>query len=345
MKVTYILGNGFDLNFGLKSSYHDFYKYYVQQDCESDAVDSLKKRLRTYLNEGNENNEENINWSDLELALGKYTTEVESVAEYILLLRDINKHLNTYLTLQNKLFNPEEGLLESIVKDFMVPVRYLYGDGREFIEQDWSEWIQNGHEPEYNVLTFNYTLIAEQIIGLSEKKKEFDVLHIHGVLGNAILGLNSVSQIHNTKFQDSSDLVNRMVKPIVNSEDRGLTRQRINDEIMSSNYIVVFGASLGPTDEEWGRKIGEALQSDDTYLLYFTFDDVADTSTSTERCVISKKYKQELKNKLGLSEDIFEDVQSKIFIGCNTELFKGYKVNQPTETMFLPNYSETTITK
>lgn len=32
MNVTLILGNGFDLNMGLLTSYSDFYKYYLQVD-------------------------------------------------------------------------------------------------------------------------------------------------------------------------------------------------------------------------------------------------------------------------------------------------------------------------
>ena len=29
MKVVYLIGNGFDLNLGLKTSYSDFYTYYT----------------------------------------------------------------------------------------------------------------------------------------------------------------------------------------------------------------------------------------------------------------------------------------------------------------------------
>ena len=29
MKVVYLIGNGFDLNLGLKTSYSDFYTYYL----------------------------------------------------------------------------------------------------------------------------------------------------------------------------------------------------------------------------------------------------------------------------------------------------------------------------
>lgn len=32
MNVTLILGNGFDLDMGLPTSYSDFYKYYLQVD-------------------------------------------------------------------------------------------------------------------------------------------------------------------------------------------------------------------------------------------------------------------------------------------------------------------------
>ena len=40
MNITYLIGNGFDVNIGLKSSYADFYKSYVNNhpDNEPDVV-------------------------------------------------------------------------------------------------------------------------------------------------------------------------------------------------------------------------------------------------------------------------------------------------------------------
>lgn len=47
MNITYLIGNGFDVNIGLKSSYADFYKSYVNNhpDNEADVVTRFKNKI------------------------------------------------------------------------------------------------------------------------------------------------------------------------------------------------------------------------------------------------------------------------------------------------------------
>ena len=42
MKIVYLIGNGFDLNLGLKTSYRDFYKKYIKQKSNSEIVENFK---------------------------------------------------------------------------------------------------------------------------------------------------------------------------------------------------------------------------------------------------------------------------------------------------------------
>ena len=66
MNITYIIGNGFDVNLGLKTRYQDFYDYYQNQPSPSEEVKQLKAHI--------DRNKEN--WADLELALGEYTSNL-----------------------------------------------------------------------------------------------------------------------------------------------------------------------------------------------------------------------------------------------------------------------------
>lgn len=61
MNVTYIIGNGFDLNLGLKTGYQDFYDYYIEVPSPNAHVELLKNTIKQ---EGYEL------WSDLEVGLG-----------------------------------------------------------------------------------------------------------------------------------------------------------------------------------------------------------------------------------------------------------------------------------
>ena len=58
MKITYLIGNGFDLGIGLSTGYQSFITWYLNQPSENKEVDWLKGRINKSLEQ----------WSDAELA-------------------------------------------------------------------------------------------------------------------------------------------------------------------------------------------------------------------------------------------------------------------------------------
>ena len=65
MNITFLIGNGFDLNLGLNTRYSDFYPYFIEKSTENNMI-------RTWL-EADE-----LLWADLEEQLGK---KLENVKE------------------------------------------------------------------------------------------------------------------------------------------------------------------------------------------------------------------------------------------------------------------------
>ena len=63
MRVTFLIGNGFDINLGLNTRYKDFIDVYKKPNENDDVV------IKTFKNHLVENKE---NWSDAELAFGKF---------------------------------------------------------------------------------------------------------------------------------------------------------------------------------------------------------------------------------------------------------------------------------
>jgi hypothetical protein len=80
MNVTFLLGNGFDLNLGLSTSYKDFYSYYTKKEPNDFIAKSISKNYEL--------------WSDLELGLGKFLKIVKE--------DQINDFLNSKALLEKK---------------------------------------------------------------------------------------------------------------------------------------------------------------------------------------------------------------------------------------------------
>lgn len=69
MNITFFIGNGFDLNLGLKTRYENFYEYFQMNSNEDNMI------------KGWINKKESL-WSDLEEALGKSLSKIKENEEF-----------------------------------------------------------------------------------------------------------------------------------------------------------------------------------------------------------------------------------------------------------------------
>lgn len=69
MNITFLLGNGFDINFGLKTSYKSFYNYLKKSKIRNKLIENILSDLECEL------------WSDLELGLGNYLSNINAESE------------------------------------------------------------------------------------------------------------------------------------------------------------------------------------------------------------------------------------------------------------------------
>ena len=63
MNITFLIGNGFDLNLNLNTRYSDFYKYYMEHNPNDLLSKSIEKDYEM--------------WSDLEIGLGKFLQSID----------------------------------------------------------------------------------------------------------------------------------------------------------------------------------------------------------------------------------------------------------------------------
>lgn len=263
MNILYIVGNGLDIQYGLKTKYSDFYEYQL-------PIYKEKKKNEKYYNIIYDNillhqGDNWENWSDLELALGELTKNPEvNEEEFMNALDDVNIDLNNYLTLIQDKFD-----LTGKTIDIQKSLKEIYSQIPDGSKERVLKYIQNiSIETDYiNILTLNYTNILEHLIG-KEKNKEYktfrghihgcfirNVEHAHGTLEfSLILGVSDESQI-NKSYKNSNK--KSLIKEELHAQARENRHFKNINLIDSADLIIIFGTSIGATDGYLWKKIAD----------------------------------------------------------------------------------------
>lgn len=265
MNTLFILGNGFDLNLGLKTDYPSFYDALKAIDTPP-ILESLKDEIFK--------NKEN--WADFELGLGEYTKKINHENDFIELYRLLINFLADYLEFQESKLNSYNFDVVKIKRELLNPISTIpleEGKIRNEIISFRGKFKSNNIT---NIITFNYTNSLEKIfnsnknIPLSNRNNVNTISHVHGDLKNRmILGVNDSDQISNESFKDKVNVTSRFIKNQVNEISGDLTFENCNSNIKNANLIILFGVSIGATDKIWWQKIYTRLKSGSCKLLIF----------------------------------------------------------------------------
>lgn len=230
MNITYLIGNGFDVNIGLKSRYADFYDTYVKihSDNEADVIKRFKEGINDYIkNESHKDDLQTIDWRDLEVALGQFTDQMDEKEAEVLYL-DVNDRLKEYLINEFKYFDAEAFSHVFFYSHLANPVTSHFN--RMTVNGIKNFCLSYSGDDLYNVINFNYTRTIEKLADFHGKRKSIglsftgrqayldSVCHIHQTLEDdeILVGVNDVTQIANKKFQDNRLLSNMYIKPNTN---------------------------------------------------------------------------------------------------------------------------------
>lgn len=322
MNVVFLLGNGFDRQLGLNTKYEDFYEYYSKKPSTDILIAHLKEHINDYI-EGKKNNLPDVNWEDLEMALGKYSRELNSYEELRTVYLDINKELMAFLRMQEAQFNCDEKILGKLRVDFSQPERYL-----SINEKRRYNNLLDGDTKLY-ILSLNYTRCSEMIYAKNLPTANADghrtyfgeMAHIHGDLEmrNVIMGVNDISQIDNEKFRDDIRVKRMLVKPVTNELLDNLKEKHLLKLFDNARVIVVYGASLGDSDLIWREKLREKLASEKYFFLINEyqngFDNIYDQADAEDRAKVN------FITKLGLGDEI-EKYRNFVFVAVTRSMFK-----------------------
>lgn len=330
MNITFILGNGFDRNLNLSTDYQSFYSYYSSLPSKGEYAESiakLKSELGDFIKReirGGDDDTQKIDWSDLELGLGKYAKEFQSEAEFEAVYYDLRDSLKDYLRGQEKIASLINAIdKETFFDDLTKPEQYLQQDEQAQLLASKQAWGNKQYD--IRVLTFNYTRTFEYLIGEDIdydlisgcKVKVHDVMHVHRLIDQLILGVNDVSQIENSGLSSLQFVLDTLVKPNHCRTYADSHSTQCVEYINRADLIVLYGASIGDTDRRWWQAITNLFrQKNSARLILFWYEkDYHDYQNEGPRRVRAERIQRDnLMTKMGLSRSEKEAYRSRIYV-------------------------------
>lgn len=267
MNITFLIGNGFDRNLGLDTTYSDFVKIYKNLDAPSDDI----KGFRQHINENEQL------WSAAEEALGQYTKEFQTGQglAFSSCQADFCNHLANYLRDQEQRIDYDAceekiktafGHLQTFASPFPTLVRAsIYAQYTNL----------RGENAIFNFINYNYTYTLDKCIkiikdipgllgshtysGVHYRNNIGKICHVHGTIDQQmVFGVNDESQIAKLDIfnGDTGDLCKKFLIKKETNDSQGENIDSIAREILQeSSIIYIYGMALGLTDKLWWNRI------------------------------------------------------------------------------------------
>ena len=352
MNITFLLGNGFDIQCGLKTSYLDFYKHILRKkysiEMNEDNVDIDEKLISKIDNiiyqEIYKFKDDIQTWADLEYQLGIFSIQLKRkgygtklanrlLDDFDILQIDLNNYLKE-IQIQDDVKIDEDfsEVLFKTMDEFFNGVTDVQYDEikKTLVENRDSNFV-------YRFISFNYTNSLQKILencGHIKKSNIFNgvdleqmiynsVENVHGVIGkDLLLGLNDESQVA-TDFFEKNDLT-ELLKPETLANSGDYRRKNAEDFIDSSDLIVIFGMSIGSTDKHWWEKIADILLKNKNKKLIIHFYVKKQDGYISQRMKNESRKKNEEKfifklDNLKLSEEQDLQLRKQIYIVTNSQ--------------------------
>ena len=328
MNITFMIGNGFDLNQKLRTGYKDFYAYYRSTNPDDIISRSIEKDYEL--------------WADLELGLGLLLKDVsdESIDEFLDSKARLESCLTQYLLQESSRFYITDEA--QFADEFRRKILNFFGDFSTVDKNHYHSVMQSTYASvQYQFITFNYTPILGKMIDVTQKKypkfsnraigntSYTDVLctphHLHGILGgqDMILCVDNPSQIANESFQTDARIVDYMVKTNVNKALGEMKTEKAKEIIDKSTYVCLFGLSIGDTDSTWWKYLMEWLKkSKVNRLVIYTRDTSNLQRSGTELIRMRDRSRSSFLLKSNCKNDeTLKNVRDQIIIVTNSQIF------------------------
>lgn len=312
MNITYLIGNGFDISIGLDTRYTDFYNYLLENDNRKEGTSNIVKNIKTSVENGDEL------WSDFELALGNYVENIateEALSTFMSEKNEIENKLKKYLKNQQERIRWDKETLEKSRQEFYKAVSDL-GLFEGIVDDESIYEMINSID--INIINFNYTNIIEKI---ADKNLISDILYLHGTLDeNIILGVNDTEQIKNKEYKNTADMVLSMCKREMMNYDSKKRFQNAKMLIENTDYICIYGISIGETDRCWWDLIIDALMEGKIRRVVIFWHD---SDIDLQMRIKTRDMKEEVKNKFLGKYYRDKNIRNNIDVIINSPIFNS----------------------
>ena len=256
-KILYIIGNGFDLAHGMKTSYEDFHQWLLDNG-ESSAVNRIESLYPNITN--NEGR-----WCDVESALGSIT--LEETINYDRNFQECSDEINCEDS-SHKAYRCGENL-KNVADIFPGLLR------------DWVTSISTKDiSPKFEIikdakfLSFNYTRTLEDAYQI----KTDNILHIHEtIIGNRPLVVGyGEARFEDDEYVSDDDtidvvLIKNLLSYYRKPVDAILKETKPKEWFKGLNEIesvIVYGHSCSKVDKPYFQKVAESINDNANWRFY-----------------------------------------------------------------------------
>lgn len=287
MNIVFLIGNGFDVNAGLKTRYSDILRKYLKMKSDNPRIAAFKQEI-----------DENFEyWSDFEKRMGEYTKKIngsnldEMIDNYQFCINDFSRNMVRFLKKEEARVSlaGKEDLISEAFKKSIIDFYFLLEDNPK---QIIANMFSNIGPVRYSCISFNYTNIfkkcyeifkldntipmymskkaqgTRKIIAYRTSHFLGQVFHIHGNLdSDFILGVDNKEQIAYEEFRSDARITDVFVKPLANNYLGNQNNGNIATVLNSADIFCIYGMSIGETDKTWWKRIAENLKNNDSKQL------------------------------------------------------------------------------
>ncbi|MCD8189199.1 MAG: bacteriophage abortive infection AbiH family protein [Clostridiales bacterium] len=338
MNITFFVGNGFDINIGLKTRYSDFYPYFVEKASKGNMI-------RGWLTA------DELRWADLEAELGRKlcllpedTITQDIINQFYEDKDELDLKLLEYLEIQQRqisVLGKEAEIAAEMVKSLTIFSQDLPEANQDSLQKTYAKY--SAERFQYYFVCFNYTNSLNQIVNITKdvnpligthknggntvNNKLGSVVHIHGTLeADMILGVNDSDQINNNVLKADIDFLNMFTKQKMIESTEQQKIDHVKKILQDSRVVCIFGMSMGMTDKMWWQELVNWLGINPyNKMVVFCVED----KNNLQGFLPAKMYRlrNEVRETLLGYAGVFKGTQryndlcNRIFVAFNSQLF------------------------